>query len=151
MKYLIIFLFLLSCAETTAYKVKSGDANTVLPTEVGVVIDVMAVRIQGDYSNAGAIVGGIIGGIAGEKIGSGTGKDLAVITGATAGAIIGYYLPVKIGEHNGFQVTVKLDNVPNPTSIIQGISKNEENKPLKIGQRVAIIYGEKVRVVPTLN
>ena len=71
MKYLIVFLFLLSCAETTAYKVKSGDANTALPTEVGVVIDVMAVRIQGDYSDAGAIVGGIIGGIAGEKIGSG--------------------------------------------------------------------------------
>ena len=148
---MIIFLFLISCAETTAYKVKSGDANTALPTEVGVVIDIMPVRIQGNLSDAGAIVGGMIGGIAGEKVGSGTGKDLAVITGATAGAIIGYYLPVKIGEHNGFQITVKLDNVPNPTSVIQGVSKKEEIKPLKVGQRVAIIYGEKVRVVPTLN
>ncbi len=83
----------------------------------------------------------MIGGIAGEKVGSGTGKDLAVITGTTAGAIIGYYLPVKIGEHNGFQITVKLDNVPNPTSVIQGVSKKEETKPLKVGQRIAIIYG----------
>jgi len=150
-KYLIIFLFLFSCAETTAYKVKSSDANTAIPTEVGVVIDVMPVRIQGDTSTAGAIVGGLIGGIAGEKIGSGSGKDLAVITATTAGAIIGYYSTVKLGEHNGYQVTVKLDNVPNPTTVIQGLSEDDKNIPLKVGQRVAIIYGQKVRVVPSLN
>lgn len=150
-KYLFILFFLFSCAETTAYKVKSSDANTAIPTEVGVVIDVMPVRIQGETSTAGSIVGGLIGGIAGEKIGSGSGKDLAVITATTAGAVIGYYSTVKLGEHNGYQVTIKLDDEPNPTTIIQGLSKKEKKIPLNVGQRVAIVYGQKVRVVPTLN
>ena len=149
--YPLLFFVFISCADTTAYKVKPADANTALSTEVGVVIDIIPVRIQGDTSMAGSIVGGLIGGIAGEKIGSGSGKDLAVITATTAGAVIGYYSTVKLGEHNGYQITVKLDNVSNPTSVIQGNSKIEKEAPLEIGQRVAIIYGEKVRIVPTKN
>ena len=149
--FLVLYLFVVSCADTTAYKVKSLDANTALTTELGVVIDVMPVRIQGETSVAGSIVGGLIGGIAGEKIGSGSGKDLAVITSTTAGAVIGYYSTVKLGEHNGYQITVKLDNVSNATSVIQGVSDKDKNKPLTVGQRVAIIYGDKVRVVPSLN
>ena len=149
--YLFLFLVFFSCSDTTAYKVKPTDANTALSTEVGVVIDLVPVKIQGDTTVAGSIVGGLIGGIAGEKIGSGSGKDLAVITATTAGAVIGYYSTVKLGEHNGYQITVKLDNVSNPLSVIQGNSKIEKETPLEIGQRVAIIYGEKVRVVPTKN
>lgn len=153
MRYIFIFLFLFSCADTTAYKVKPSDANVALTTEVGVVIDVMPVRIQGNTSVIGSIAGGLIGGIAGEKVGSGTGKDLAVITATTTGAVIGYYSTVKLGEHNGYQITVKLDNVPTATTVIQGVSKKDKNKenPFKIGQRVAVIYGDKVRVVPSLN
>jgi outer membrane lipoprotein SlyB len=153
MKYLIVFFFLISCAETTAYKVKPSDANVALTTELGVVIDAMPVRIQGNTSTIGSIAGGLIGGIAGEKVGSGTGKELAVITATTTGAVIGYFSTVKLGEHNGYQVTVKLDNVPTATTVIQGISRKDKDKknPFKVGQRIAVIYGDKVRVVPSLN
>ena len=68
-----IFL-LTSCGTimtTSSDKVSRDDANKVLASDLGVVIDVVPVRIKGDTSDVGAVAGAIIGGIAGETVGSG--------------------------------------------------------------------------------
>jgi len=135
---------------TNSDKVSRDDVNKVLMSDLGVVIDVVPVKIKGDTSNIGAIAGGIIGGIASQKIGSGTGQDIAIIAGTVAGGVIGYYSTVKLGEHNGFQYTIMLDETKKPVTIIQGKSDIEKNN-FKVSDRVTVIYGNQVRVVPTGN
>ena len=149
---ILIIVPLMSCTVTSTGpdKVDSADANTVLTTDLGVVIDVVPVRIKGAPSTVGAIAGGIIGGIAAEKIGSGSGQDIAIVAGTVAGGIVGFYSTTVLGEHNGFQLTIKIDDVEKPVTIIQGVSK-DQNKNYKTGDRVTIIYGNKVKVLPSRN
>lgn len=135
---------------TNSDKVSRDDVNKVLISDLGVVIDVVPVRIKGNTSNIGAIAGGIIGGIASQKVGSGTGKDIAIVAGTVAGGVIGYYSTVKLGEHNGFQYTIMIDETKKPITIIQGKSDIDKNN-FKISDRVTVIYGNQVRVVPTGN
>jgi outer membrane lipoprotein SlyB len=147
-----IFL-LTSCGTimtTSSDKVSRDDTNKVLASDLGVVIDVVPVRIKGDTSQVGAIAGGIIGGIAGETVGSGSGQDIAIVAGSVIGGVIGYYSTVKLGEHNGFQYTIVLDETKDSVTIVQGES-DDENYNFKVSDRVTIIYGNQIRVVKTNN
>ena len=146
----IIIVLILNACSTNPYKVSKEDSQVQLNTELGTIIDVVPVRIQGGTSTVGAVAGGLIGGIVSEKIGSGTGQDVAIIAGTVAGGIIGYYLPVKLGEHNGFQYSIAIDGEDKPLGIIQGEDKKKEYN-YKIGDRVSIIYGHTVRVLPSDN
>ena len=146
----IIIVLILNACSTNPYKVSKEDSQVQLNTELGTIIDVVPVRIQGGTSTVGAVAGGLIGGIVSEKIGSGTGQDVAIIAGTVAGGIIGYYLPVKLGEHNGFQYSIAIDGEDKPLGIIQGEDKKKKYN-FKIGDRVSIVYGYTVRVLPTDN
>jgi len=147
--YILSLLFLFSCSVTSPYKVSKEDSQRALATEVGNIIDVVPVTIQGEKSEVGAVAGGLIGGIAAESIGSGSGQEIAVIAGTVAGGIIGYYSTVKLGEHNGFQYAIKLDDEEKPIVVIQAAGK--DNKAFVVGDRVSIIYGAQVRVLPSNN
>jgi len=154
LKRILIFMsvvLLVGCEVTGPYKVPKDDAQRALSTDLGTIIDVVPVRIQGGTSTVGAVAGGLIGGIVSEKIGSGTGQDVAIIAGTVAGGIIGYYLPVKLGEHNGFQYTIAIDGEDKPLAIIQGEEAKKKKYNFKIGDRVSIVYGYTVRVLPTDN
>ncbi len=144
-------ILLVGCEVTGPYKVPKDDAQRALSTDLGTIIDVVPVRIQGGKSTVGAVAGGLIGGIVSEKIGSGTGQEVAIIAGTVAGGIIGYYLPVKLGEHNGFQYTIAIDGEDKPLAIIQGEEAKKKKYNFKIGDRVSIVYGYTVRVLPTDN
>jgi len=154
LKRILIFIsviLLVGCEVTGPYKVPKDDAQRALSTDLGTIIDVVPVRIQGGKSTVGAVAGGLIGGIVSEKIGSGTGQEVAIIAGTVAGGIIGYYLPVKLGEHNGFQYTIAIDGEDKPLAIIQGEEAKKKKYNFKIGDRVSIIYGHTVRVLPSEN
>ncbi len=146
---LISLLFIFGCAVTSPYKVSNEDSQRALASEVGNIIDVVPVTIKGKKSEVGAIAGGLIGGIAAESIGSGSGQEIAVIAGTVAGGVVGYYSTVKLGEHNGFQYTIKIDDEEKPIVVIQGIDK--DNKAFVIGDRVSVVYGAQVRVLPSKN
>ena len=146
----IIIVLILNACSTNPYKVSKEDSQVQLNTELGTIIDVVPVRIQGGTSTVGAVAGGLIGGIVSEKIGGGTGQEVAIIAGTVAAGVIGYYLPVKIGEHNGFQYSISIDGEDKPLGIIQGEDKKKEYN-YKIGDRVSIVYGHKVRVLPSDN
>lgn len=149
--FLIFFsvFFFYSCS-TSPYNVGKDDAQVVLNTDLGVIIDVVPVKIQGNPSEVGAVIGGIVGGVLAEDIGSGSGKEIAVIAGSTVGGVIGYYSTVKLGEHNGFQYTISIDDEEKPIGVIQGID-DEKNYNFEIGDRVTVVYGEKARVLPSNN
>ena len=147
---LISLLFIFGCSVTSPYKVSKEDAQRTLATDLGTIIDVVPVKIKGDPSVVGSIAGGLIGGIADEKIGSGSGQEIAVIAGTVAGGVIGYYSTVKLGEHNGYQYSIAIDNEESPIAIIQGEDKDNKFN-YKVGDRVSIIYGAQVRVLPSNN
>ena len=119
---ILSFIIIQSCS-TSPDKIDAEDANTVLAADMGRILDVVPVRIRGQKSELGAAAGAVIGGIAGKKVGSGSGQDISQVVGAVAGGIIGYYSPVVLGEHNGFEYAIKLDDVKKSVVIIQGISK----------------------------
>lgn len=147
--FITLFFLLYSCS-TSPYNVSKDDSQIVLNTDLGVVIDVVPVKIKGNPSEVGAVIGGIVGGVLGEEVGSGTGQDIAVIAATTVGGVVGYYSTVKLGEHNGFQYTIAIDNESKPIGVIQGIDE-EKDYNFKIGDRVTIVYGEKARVLPSAN
>ena len=66
---ILSLLFIFSCSVTSPYKVSKEDSQRALATEVGNIIDVVPVTIQGEKSEVGAVAGGLIGGIAAESIG----------------------------------------------------------------------------------
>ena len=84
------------------------------------------------------------------RIASGSGNDIAIVTGAVVGGVIGYYSTVKLGEHNGFQYTIVLDETKDSVTIVQGKS-DDKNYNFKVSDRVTIIYGNQIRVVKTNN
>ena len=151
-KIIIIFsLFLItSCASTSSNQVERRDANRVLNVDLGVVIDVEPVSIKGETSKVGAVAGGVIGGLVGSTVGDGVGRQVAIVAGTVAGGVIGYFVPVKLGEHNGFQYTIVLDETKKPILVIQGVS-GERGRDFKVGDRVTVVYGNQIKVIPTKN
>ena len=154
-KFLFIFLLLstTSCESiysTSSDRVSKSDVNKVLVSDLGVIIDVVPVIIKGDPSIIGALAGAAIVGIASESIGSGSGQEIAIVAGTVAGGVVGYFSTVKLGEHNGFQYVIKIDDREKPLSVIQGASKKEEDNH-KIGERVTVIYGNEVKIIKSSN
>ena len=151
-KIIIIFslVFIVSCSSTSSNRVERKDANRVLNVDLGVVIDVEPVSIKGEKSNIGMATGAIIGGLVGSTVGDGVGRQVAIVAGTVAGGVIGYFVPVKLGEHNGFQYTIVVDETKKPILVIQGVS-GKEGRDYKVGDRVTVVYGNQVKVIPTKN
>jgi len=151
-KILILFslVLIVSCSSTSSNRVERKDANRVLNVDLGVVIDVEPVSIKGEKSNVGMATGAIIGGLVGSTVGDGVGRQVAIVAGTVAGGVIGYFVPVKLGEHNGFQYTIVLDETKKPILVIQGVS-GKEGRDYKVGDRVTVVYGNQVKVIPTKN
>ena len=148
LKLVAIFLLMSACATTDPTKVSGDDAQRLLATQFGTVIDVQAVTIRGKKSETAAVIGAVIGGIAGSVADDGQYREVLIATGAVVGGVVGYYLPVKLGEHNGFQYVISIDDKKKPLTLIQGaIDKNDEG--FLVGQRVTIVFGEKtIRMLP---
>ena len=64
--------------------------------------------------------------------------------------VIGYYSTVTLGEHNGYQYSIAIDGENTPIAIIQGEDKDNKFN-YEVGDRVSIIYGAQVRVLPSNN
>ena len=143
---IIIFLLLNACA-TNPTKVDGEDAQKILATQFGTVVDVQAVTIRGKKNEMAAAAGAIIGGLAGDLVEDGQYREILIATGAIIGGVVGYYAPVKLGEHNGFQYVVSIDDKTRPVTLIQG-AMNKDDKGFEIGQRVTIVYSDKIRMLP---
>jgi len=145
----VIAVFLLASACTTdPTKVSGSDAQRLLATQFGTVVDVQPVTIRGKKSEVAAAIGAVIGGIAGSVADDGRYREVLIATGAVVGGVVGYYLPVKLGEHNGFQYVISIDDKKKPLTLIQGaIDKKDEG--FAVGQRVTIVFGVKtIRMLP---
>ena len=150
-KILTVFsiLFLYACSNTSPTNVKTSDVQKITSIEYGFIKSSSPVKIKGESNWVGATAGAMIGGllstaVCGEEEIVGTKcQDIAVVFGTIGGAAIGSVTQAKLGDHDGFQYIIDIDNNENDSAIVQG-----DKNSLKNGQRVVIIYGNDIRVLP---
>ena len=142
-------IFLYSCSNTSPTNVKTSDAQKVTAVEYGIIKSASPIKIKGESNWIGATAGAMIGGLLGtavcgeEEIVGTKCQDIAVVFGTIGGAAIGSVTQAKLGDHDGFQYIIDIDNNANDSAIVQG-----DKNSLKNGQRVVIIYGNDIRVLP---
>ena len=150
-KILTVFsiLFLYACSNTSPTNVKTSDVQKITSIEYGFIKSSSPVKIKGESNWVGATAGAMIGGLLGtavcgeEEIVGTKCQDIAVVFGTIGGAAIGSVTQAKLGDHDGFQYIIDIDNNEDDSAIVQG-----DKNSLKDGQRVAIIYGNDIRVLP---
>jgi outer membrane lipoprotein SlyB len=146
---LIPIIFFYGCSNTSPTNVKTSDAQKITSIEYGIIKNSSPIKIKGESNWIGATAGGMIGGLLGtqicgeEEIIGTKCQDIAVVFGTIGGAAIGSVTQAKLGDHDGFQYIVDLDNNENDIALMQG-----DSEALKNGQRVVIIYGSEVRIMP---
>lgn len=150
-KFLLIIpiIFIYSCSSTSPTDVKTSDAQKVTAVEYGIIKSASPIKIKGESNWIGATAGGMIGGLLGtqvcgkEEIVGTKCQDIAVVYGTIGGAAIGTVAQGILGNHDGFQYIVDIDNDEKDSAFVQG-----DKTPISKGQRVVIIYGNDIRVMP---
>ena len=146
---LLLIFFTYACSNTSPTNVSSSDAQKVTAIEYGFIKSASPVKIKGESNWIGATAGGMIGGLLGtqvcgeEEIIGTKCQDIAVVYGTIGGAAIGTVAQAMLGNHDGFQYIVNMDDSDKDSAFVQG-----DNNPMNIGQRVVIIYGNDIRVMP---
>ena len=148
--FLIIpIIFIYACSSTSPTNVKTSDAQKVTAVEYGIIKSASPIKIKGESNWIGATAGGMIGGLLGtqvcgeEEIIGTKCQDIAVVYGTIGGAAIGTVAQGILGNHDGFQYIVNIDNAEKDSAFVQG-----DKTPISKGQRVVIIYGKDIRVLP---
>ena len=159
----LIFIILLSvlaisCNTTSPNKVKKSDAQKVTNIEYGTIITSLPVKIEGESDWVGATTGAMIGGllatqICGEEEVLGTKcQDIALVFSTIGGAALGSVIQAKLGNHDGFQYIVNIDECGKEISDCESNQEKAfvqgDKQAIQNGQRVVIIYGDVVRVMP---
>ena len=146
----LLFLFLIyACSNTSPTNVSTSDAQKVTAVEYGVIKSSSPVKIKGESNWIGATAGGMIGGLLGtqvcgeEEIIGTKCQDIAVVYGTIGGAAVGTVAQAMLGNHDGFQYIVNIDGSDKDSAFVQG-----DKNPMNIGQKVVIIYGNDVRLIP---
>ena len=150
-KFLVIIpiIFMYACSSTSPTNVKTSDAQKVTAVEYGIIKSASPIKIKGESNWIGATAGGMIGGLLGtqvcgeEEIIGTKCQDIAVVYGTIGGAAIGTVAQGILGNHDGFQYIVDIDNAEKDSAFVQG-----DKTPISKGQRVVIIYGKDIRVLP---
>ena len=146
---LLLIFFTYACSNTSPTNVSTSDAQKVTAIEYGVIKSASPVKIKGESNWIGATAGGMIGGLLGtqvcgeEEIIGTKCQDIAVVYGTIGGAAIGTVAQAMLGNHDGFQYIVNMDDSDKDSAFVQG-----DKNPMNIGQRVVIIYGNDIRVMP---
>ncbi len=155
---IITIFFLYSCSNTSPTTVKSSDTQKVMAIEYGVIKSSSPVNIKGESNWIGATAGGMIGGLLGtqvcgeEEIIGTKCQDIAVVFGTLGGVAAGTVIQATLGNHNGFQYIITIDECSESISSCQ-VNQDKafvqgDKESITKGQRVVIIYGNDIRVAP---
>ena len=103
---------------------------------------VVDIREPGLGSGIGLLGGAAAGGLVGNQIGKGGGNALATLGGVLVGGAAGVLAEKSITDAQAFEYVLRKEN-GELISVTQ-----QDPQPLPVGQRVLVMYGAKVRVVP---
>jgi outer membrane lipoprotein SlyB len=132
------------CATSTAGDTYSrGEVGQVNQVQMGTVVGVRQVKIEGTKSGVGTTAGVIAGGAAGSQIGGGTTENIiGGVAGAVVGGLIGAAAEEGLTRDTGYEYVVRLDDGRTVTIVQAG------DVAIAPGTRVQVIFGERARVVP---
>ena len=146
---LFLILFLVACSSTSPTDVKKSDAQRIKNIEYGIIKSSTPVKVKGEGGIIGATTGALIGGLLGtalcgeNEIAGTKCQDIGIVYGTIGGAALGYVTQAFLGNHDGFQYIITLDSTQKDIAIVQA-----NDTVLSNGERVVIIYGDSVRVLP---
>ena len=124
--------------------VNKSDTQKINTVKYGTLVAAEPVKIKGEDDGLGAITGGLLGAVigCGEGIFDDECRDTVAVVGAIGGAIIGNAVASRLGDHNGFQYVVDIDDSDEDISIVQS---GDEQIP--IGSKVTISIGTNTRII----
>ena len=124
--------------------VKKSDTQKINTVKYGTLVAAEPVKIKGEDDGLGAITGGLLGAVIGcvEGIFDDECRNTVAVVGAIGGAILGNAVASRLGDHDGFQYVVDIDNSDEDISIIQS---GEEQIP--IGSKVTVSIGTNTRIL----
>jgi len=111
------------------------DARQVQYVQVGTIVSLRPVKIEGTKTPIGAITGAAIGGLAGSGMGGGKGTYVAAIIGAVGGGLLGGYGEELLTRSNGVEIVYRLDN-GETRAIVQEV---QENEIFRVNDRIRIM------------
>jgi outer membrane lipoprotein SlyB len=124
--------------------VNKSDTQKINTVKYGTLVAAEPVKIKGKDDGLGAITGGLLGAVigCGEGIFDDECRDTVAVVGAIGGAILGNAVASRLGDHDGFQYVVDIDNSDEDISIIQS---GEDQIP--IGSKVTVSIGTNTRII----
>ena len=143
----VISIILTSCNTTNPTDVKKSDTQKVTAIKYGNIVSSLPVKVKGEGSLIGATTGALIGGLLGtqvcgkELIAGAKCEEIAIVYATIGGAALGYVTEALLGNHDGYQYVINVDS--EDVAIVQGSATK-----LKNGERVVIIFGKTIRVLP---
>jgi len=140
---ILLSVFFLSC-NNMVDGVNKSDTQRINTVKYGTLVAAEPVKIKGEDDGLGAVTGGLLGAVigCGEGIFDDKCRDTVAVVGAIGGAILGNAVASRLGDHNGFQYVIDVDNSEDDISIVQS---GDEQIP--IGSRVTVSIGANTRVI----
>ena len=149
LKLIFVSIFLASCNTTNPTDVKRTDSQKITSIKYGNIVSSLPVKVKGEGSIIGTSTGALIGGLLGtqvcgkELIAGAKCEEIAIVYATIGGAALGYVTEALLGNHDGHQYIINVDDSNDDIAIVQG---NETL--IKNGERVVIIFGKTIRVLP---
>ena len=143
-KLLILSSIIFVSCNNMVEGVNKSDTQKINTVKYGTLVSAEPVKIKGEDDGLGAITGGLLGAVigCGEGIFDDECRDTVAVVGAIGGAILGNAVASRLGDHDGFQYVVDIDNSDEDISIIQS---GEEQIP--IGSKVTVSIGSNTRII----
>jgi outer membrane lipoprotein SlyB len=143
-KFTIVLSVLFLSCNNMVDGVNKSDTQRINTVKYGTLVAAEPVKIKGEDDGLGAVTGGLLGAIigCGEGIFDDECRDTVAIVGAIGGAILGNAVASRLGDHNGFQYVIDVENSDDDISIVQS---GEEQIP--IGSKVTISIGANTRII----
>ena len=141
--FIISSLFLLGCNNMVDGVTKS-DTQKINTVKYGTLVAAEPVKIRGEDNGLGAITGGLLGAVigCGEGIFDDECRDTVAVVGAIGGAIIGNAVSSRLGDHNGFQYVIDIEDSDEDISIVQS-----GDNQIPIGSKVTVSIGANTRII----
>lgn len=104
--------------------------------DCGKIVDVKAVKVEGNGSGLGAVAGGVAGGAIGNQMGAGNGRTAMTLLGAVGGAVLGNKIEKNYKAATIYEVEVAFDDGTHNQY------KFQEKPYWQVGDRVKVVNGK---------
>lgn len=133
-----------ACSTHSADTYSRDEMGQAISLDRGTVLSVRQVKVEGSQSGVGAAAGAAAGGVGGYALGGNrTVNIVGAIGGAVIGGLIGLAAERGLTSDTAEEVLVQMDD----GRAVAYVQKMDDPNALQPGDRVAVLRGEKTRVI----